>query len=880
METLEIHSKDFLVKWVHAPEGSIIGWQVKPLKKSINFAIYGKSEDDLSGQRSATEEFQQGYSASQKEENKSASSNRPSGALRLRSDSVNSVNEFSTSAGYKTKSRSSMFSSNLNNSDLTLIKDYDKLVSGELVYGKYEVQKGGMFAFIFDNSFSKTTGKKVLFSTKIINLKSDTSSNSTIGRRSAKVTFPSLPSSATSINVSNNTAMGGDPKQQFDKNTNILRPKNGELLQGILFKKRRKKLQGFTKRYFILSFKYGTLSYFRNNDNKLRGQMPIKQSIVSANAQKRELIIDSGMEVWDLKALNVADFNTWVDAFNQVKRAKDSIVDQTVEETVEDLSYLCSELELISSKVAKLRSQSSLKLSGNFDEISSDLKRVLDHFKPQSIANDTMSVFSHDYFDAKEYIEAMNSGVVLLDQQSDNLGNVDEIMNSTARFLSDESFKKPEDGDQFDVVSSSSSSSSEQDSVPSVTTDTEISRVLSSTDDMDDTLYPLPHEKVDRNCDIPLCTHTPPSLLGIVRKSVGTDLSSIAMPVSMNEPISALQKFSELVEYSDLINNSLQSNFNDNGEKILRIATFAVSYLSSLRVKERNIRKPFNPLLGETFELVREDLGFRFISEKVCHRPPVFAMFVESEKWLLSYSPSPGQKFWGKNMEITTGGVVKLTINSTGEVFTWSQPTTLLKNIIAGEKYCEPASSVTVKSTTGYKAVIEFAKGSMFSGRSEDLTIKSYDPLKEEMPYTVTGKWTESLTLKTKTTEKLIWEVGNLLPDVNKKYGFTCFTGSLNKITPIEKDSMAPTDSRLRPDMQLYEKGDLEGAEKKKIELEEMQRERRKKMEANSTEYKPLFFKHVGGNSADSGEWIYIRGEKSYWNRRKMNDWSDLPKLW
>ena len=46
--------------------------------------------------------------------------------------------------------------------------------------------------------------------------------------------------------------------------------------------------------------------------------------------------------------------------------------------------------------------------------------------------------------------------------------------------------------------------------------------------------------------------------------------------------------------------------------------------------------KPFNPLLGETFEMDRsDDLGFRLISEQVSHHPPMLAMHAECSqgKW-------------------------------------------------------------------------------------------------------------------------------------------------------------------------------------------------------------------------------------------------------
>jgi len=36
------------------------------------------------------------------------------------------------------------------------------------------------------------------------------------------------------------------------------------------------------------------------------------------------------------------------------------------------------------------------------------------------------------------------------------------------------------------------------------------------------------------------------------------------------------------------------------------------------------VSKPFNPLLGETFELVKD--GFELIAEQVSHHPPITAV--------------------------------------------------------------------------------------------------------------------------------------------------------------------------------------------------------------------------------------------------------------
>lgn len=839
METLEIHPKDFLVKWVHVPDNSTIDWQVKPLKKSVNLAIYRKKDDEPDTLLPPSAAF--GNEADSSTNGSSTPSTSGSSNGRFRSGSVSLVNKVEAT-NFKTKSRSLTFSENLNNSDLTLVKNHNKLIGQELVRGSFSATNGGMFAFIFDNSFSKTTGKKVLFSAKL---------NEPVPPMARRILTRRMLSAQTDKHIK---------FAESEEDSSVLRPKGGELLQSVLLKRRRKKLQGFTKRFFVLNFKYGTLSYFRQDNNKLRGQMPIKHSIVSANPKNKEFIIDSGMEVWDLKALSLEDFNTWVEAFNLIKKPEEP------EETAEDYN----ELEVHSRDVIVRDLQTIAQKAKGGDNVYEDLEALISR-----LSSDAVSIYStNEFHDAREtYDTSINTGVVFLGKDDDL-----ELAQEESEVSSDSSDDEDSPGMASSVESLGPTSAQRQKS--KLTTIS--SRVIHEVDEdgtptVDDAMYPLPHPPVKRQEDIAEWTLPVPLMLGFLRKNVGKDLSTIAMPVETNEPVTVLQKFSEMFEYADLIQKALKSS---EAERILRIAAFAVSFLLSTRVKERNNRKPFNPLLGETFELVREDMGLRFVAEKVSHRPPVFAMFAETEYWEFIFSPSPGQKFWGKSMELITKGTAKLTVKETGEVFTWSHPNTMLKNIIAGEKYSEPLMAMTIKSSSGCKAVVEFAKSGMFSGRSEDLEVKAYDPSKKEFPATVFGKWTDTLTLKAGNTEKLIWQVGELVPDAKKKFGFTKFAASLNQVTEIEEGHLPPTDSRLRPDLRAYIDADVPNAERLKLELEENQRVRRKEMESAQKEHEPQFFRHVGNGGADTGEWEFLRGDNSYWNRRKRGDWESLQKLW
>jgi hypothetical protein len=72
------------------------------------------------------------------------------------------------------------------------------------------------------------------------------------------------------------------------------------------------------------------------------------------------------------------------------------------------------------------------------------------------------------------------------------------------------------------------------------------------------------------------------------------------MPAAFCEPLSLLQRFTENVYYSHLLDKASLSM--DPCKRLEYVAAFAVTGISA---NIDRLSKPFNPLLGETFELVR-----------------------------------------------------------------------------------------------------------------------------------------------------------------------------------------------------------------------------------------------------------------------------------
>jgi len=118
------------------------------------------------------------------------------------------------------------------------------------------------------------------------------------------------------------------------------------------------------------------------------------------------------------------------------------------------------------------------------------------------------------------------------------------------------------------------------------------------------------------------------SLWGILKTMIGKDMSKMTLPVTFNEPTSLLQRVAEDMEYVDLLETA--ASRADSTERMVYVAAFAASeYASTIG----RVAKPFNPLLGETYEYARPDKGFRFLIEQVSHHPPIGAAWAGAKSW-------------------------------------------------------------------------------------------------------------------------------------------------------------------------------------------------------------------------------------------------------
>lgn len=158
------------------------------------------------------------------------------------------------------------------------------------------------------------------------------------------------------------------------------------------------------------------------------------------------------------------------------------------------------------------------------------------------------------------------------------------------------------------------------------------------------------------------------SIVGLLRKNIGKDLSSVSMPVSLNEPLSALQRIAEELEYVELLNRA--SACACSTDRLKYVAAFAFSaHASNLS----RARKPFNPLLGETYEWTSPTGDVCFVAEKVQHHPHVLAAHAESDLFTFDHFGYSKSKFWGKSIELTPVGRKSVRLKAFDEIYTWNR---------------------------------------------------------------------------------------------------------------------------------------------------------------------------------------------------------------
>uniref|UniRef100_A0A7N9AUC7 Oxysterol-binding protein n=1 Tax=Mastacembelus armatus TaxID=205130 RepID=A0A7N9AUC7_9TELE len=527
-------------------------------------------------------------------------------------------------------------------------------------------------------------------------------------------------------------------------------------------------IKGYQRRWFVLS--NGLLSYYRTQaemGHTCRGTINLATATITVDDACNFVISNGGAQTYHLKASCEVERQRWITALELAKAkaarmqaesgetrggSQNSEVQsalRTLGSKVEDLST-CNDLisKHGSALQRSLSELDSLRLTG---EAGDKIRQVTERATLFRITSNAMINACRDFLSLaqahskrwQKALQAEREQRVRLEETLEQLAkqhnhlerafrgaaqaNASAENKSAVGPVKGEASDEDDDNEFFDAME-------EAPEFITVPADPQFHKSSPSQE-----LVPLKK----RRTRIPDKPNYSLNLWSIMKNCIGKELSKIPMPVNFNEPISMLQRLSEDLEYHELLDKAAKCQ--SSLEQMCYVAAFSVSSYSTTVYRTG---KPFNPLLGETYELDRQrESGYRSLCEQVSHHPPAAAHHVISDRgWTLRQEITVASKFRGKYLSIMPLGTIHAVFEKSNNHYTWKKVTTTVHNIIVGKLWIDQSGEIdVVNHTTGDRCHLKFAPYSYFS---RDVARKVTGVVMDKdgkAHYVLSGTWDEKM---------------------------------------------------------------------------------------------------------------------------------------
>ena len=343
-----------------------------------------------------------------------------------------------------------------------------------------------------------------------------------------------------------------------------------------------------------------------------------------------------------------------------------------------------------------------------------------------------------------------------------------------------------------------------------------------------------------------------------------------------------IQRLCETFRYGDLLNKAAVET-----DPHLRLAYCAAFCVCGYDLNIYRTTKFFNPVLGETYEFIDNNLNMRFIGEQVSHHPAISAMHCEGENFV-TYGNNNNKSTFNlleNSLEIEQIGNNFIELFNFDEQVSYSKPKSIIRNIIFGDLWVETLGK-TICTNHNNGDMIELTYHNKGKPTKPDFGyIDGYlKDINGKELMNITGNWqsTFDVVYKDKNgneVKKNIWQAEPKKlsrEESEKRYNMSDYAINSNNDDPILLKSLPRSDSRLRPDQRALELGDIKLAASEKNRIEEKQRAKRKEEVKNRIVYKPLYFDETYDDL--TGDLIYVY-KKNYWENRKNRTWEKAPDI-
>lgn len=350
------------------------------------------------------------------------------------------------------------------------------------------------------------------------------------------------------------------------------------------------------------------------------------------------------------------------------------------------------------------------------------------------------------------------------------------------------------------------------------------------------------------------------SLLWTLLKQVrpGMDLSKVVLPTFILEPRSFLEKLSDYYYHSDIL-----STAGLEEDPFVRMKLVTKWYMSGFYKKPRGLKKPYNPILGETFRCcwLNPTSGARtfYIAEQISHHPPISAFHVTNRKdgFCIHGSILAKSKFYGNSVSAVLDGTARLTLLTRGEDYTLTMPYAHCKGILMGTLSLELGGKVEIRcDKTGYTTEIEFKLKPFLGGNDYCNLIVGKIKLGKETLATLEGHWDTEIRIRDKKSghEDSLWKADQDARSRRLK----------RLVVPIDSQGDWESEKLWINVTNAISRGDQVAATEEKTVLEEQQRRGAQERKVSGEDWIPHYFVP----DMMTGEWVYKHVDARPWDMR------------
>uniref|UniRef100_A0A8C3LTH5 Oxysterol binding protein like 5 n=1 Tax=Chrysolophus pictus TaxID=9089 RepID=A0A8C3LTH5_CHRPC len=343
----------------------------------------------------------------------------------------------------------------------------------------------------------------------------------------------------------------------------------------------------------------------------------------------------------------------------------------------------------------------------------------------------------------------------------------------------------------------------------------------------------------------------------------GMDLSRVVLPTFILEPRSFLNKLSDYYYHADLLSQAvLEDDPYSRMKQVLRW------YLSGFYKKPKGIKKPYNPILGETFRCCwfhpQTNSHTFYIAEQVSHFIWMFRCCKQQSIYISIHRITLLVSFCN-SLSALLDGKAKLMFLNRGEDYIITMPYAHCKGILYGTMTMELGGKVTIDcEKTNHRAELEFKLKPFFGGSTSINQISGKIKSGEEVLASLDGHWDGEVhinELKNGNAE-VFW---NPTSEVRKQR-------LKRHIVLFEEQTDFESERLWQHVTSAINKGDQHKATQEKYVLEEEQRNAARERRENGTEWKPLLFQH----DSTTNEWRYKYEDLRPWD--PLNDIAQFEK--